>query len=116
MPDLRTRILDRLDHLERTASAVPGASVWNARQVAGRTGVAPPTAEHIARWNPAAVRTLCANAREIVDLHGYDHDCEGDNGPWRVPDGRICATLRPMARMLGIEPIEPDEPDEPDEV
>lgn len=104
MPHLRARILDRVDQLERTAKAVPGSSIWTARQVSGRTGLVRPTAEHVARWNPAVVLVLCAGAREIVELHGYRHDCEGANGPWSVPDGQVCATLRATARMFGLDP------------
>ncbi|MEX5633103.1 DUF6221 family protein [Parafrankia sp. FMc2] len=104
MPHLRARIIDGIDRLEQIARAVPGPSIWNARQVAGMTGVALPAAEHVARWNPAAVLAFCAGLREITELHGYRHDCEGDNGPWSVPDGQVCATLRATARMLGIDP------------
>ncbi|ONH62517.1 hypothetical protein CcI49_00100 [Frankia sp. CcI49] len=104
MPRLRARVLDRIDQLEGTARAVPGPSIWNPRQVSGMTGVAPATATHVARWNPSTVLALCAGAREIVELHGYQHDCEGENGPWSVPEGRVCATLRAAARMLGVDP------------
>ncbi|WP_018502775.1 DUF6221 family protein [Parafrankia discariae] len=99
MTDLRTRILARLDQLEQTARDVPGASIWNARQVAGMTRVAPAVAEHIAQWSPARVLPWTSGARELTGLH---HDVDGRCAT--CLDAYPCPTLSVVARTLGIIP------------
>lgn len=99
MTDLHAHVLARLDQLEQTARDVPGASIWNARQVAGMTGVAPAVAEHIAQWSPARILPWTSGARELTELH---HDIDGKCAV--CLDVYPCPTLSVVARTLGITP------------
>lgn len=100
MADLRARILGRLDTRDtpeavahvaqaytRRPADPPNSGTWTlgrcevidsgSRQViadrADELVVSGEHGEHIATWSPAAVFTLCAGARQILELHQPEH-------------------------------------------
>src|SRR5690606_3326389 len=64
--------------------------------------VEPAFGPHIAQWDPAAVLTLCAGARELAEEHRPDDiigvHCETCQVAYQ------CQTIRTVARMLGLDP------------
>ncbi|MCK9929341.1 hypothetical protein MXD62_19515 [Frankia sp. Mgl5] len=125
MTDLRAAILERVDQLERDAELAIGMihgrpydfdadprAHWIAAKGdiwwASPRGELIPVAEvtvgsgrpnHIATWDPAAVLTLCAGARQLLDWASSDGATLGT--ACIAPED---AVLGHLARMLGIDP------------
>lgn len=124
MPDLRARILERVDQLEALARAAEAAaqSPWNQgdpdlgddsvwghcglQYVAETVMAGPDAAAHIATWDPQAVLTLCAGARELVTWASTSAtELTGEGWPVDYAYEKAqTAALHHVARMLGLDP------------